>query len=116
MFYFNYSVSKNKIGFLSNTLSFALVFSLLFFNGYGLINELVSSFETNFIKSGLFFLILFLLNTLISLPFSYYNTFVIEEKFGFNKTTKITFFLDQVKSSILSIPSSIIIHSILDIG
>jgi len=39
-----------------------------------------------------------LLNTLISLPFSYYNTFVIEEKFGFNKTTKITFFLDQVKS------------------
>ena len=99
----DYSVSKNKIGFLSSTLSFALVFSLLFFNGYGLINELVSSFETNFIKSGLFFLILFLLNTLISLPFSYYNTFVIEEKFGFNKTTKITFFLDQVKSSILSI-------------
>ena len=99
----DYSVSKNKIGFLSNTLSFALVFSLLFFNGYGLINELVSSYETNFIKSGLFFLILFLLNTLISLPFSYYNTFVIEEKFGFNKTTKITFFLDQVKSSILSI-------------
>lgn len=99
----DYSVSKNKIGFLSNTLSFAVVFSLLFFNGYGLINELVSSFETNFIKSGLFFLILFLLNTLISLPFSYYNTFVIEEKFGFNKTTKITFFLDQVKSSILSI-------------
>ena len=99
----DYSVSKNKIGFLSNTLSFAVVFSLLFFNGYGLINELVSSFETNFIRSGLFFLILFLLNTLISLPFSYYNTFVIEEKFGFNKTTKITFFLDQVKSSILSI-------------
>ena len=99
----DYSVSKNKIGFLSSTLSFALVFSLLFFNGYGLINKLVSSFETNFIKSGLFFLILFLLNTLISLPFSYYNTFVIEEKFGFNKTTKITFFLDQVKSSILSI-------------
>ena len=94
----DYSVSNNKIGFLSNTLSFAVVFSLLFFNGYGLINELVSSFETNFIKSGLFFLILFLLNTLISLPFSYYNTFVIEEKFGLNKTTKITFFLDQVKS------------------
>ena len=99
----DYSVSKNKIGFLSNTLSFALVFSLLFFNGYGFINDLVTSFETNFIKSGLFFLILFFLNTLISLPSSYYNTFVIEEKFGFNRTTKTTFFLDQVKSSILSI-------------
>ena len=99
----DYSISKNKIGFLSSTLSFLLVFSLLVFNGYGIINDLVSSFESSYIKSGLFFLTLFLINTLISLPFSYYNTFVIEEKFGFNKTTKTTFFLDIIKSSVLSI-------------
>ena len=77
----DYSISKNKIGFLSSTISFLLVFSLLVFNGYGIINDLVSSFESSYIKSGLFFLTLFLINTLISLPFSYYNTFVIEEKF-----------------------------------
>jgi len=99
----DYSISKNKIGFLSSTISFLLVFSLLVFNGYGIINDLVSSFESSYIKSGLFFLTLFLINTLISLPFSYYNTFVIEEKFGFNKTTKTTFFLDIIKSSVLSI-------------
>ena len=99
----DYSISKNKIGFLSSTISFLLVFSLLVFNGYGMINDLVSSFESSYIKSGLFFLTLFLINTLISLPFSYYKTFVIEEKFGFNKTTKTTFFLDIIKSSVLSI-------------
>ena len=99
----DYSISKNKIGFLSSTISFLLVFSLLVFNGYGIINDFVDSFESSFIKSGLFFLTLFLINTLISLPFSYYNTFVIEEKFGFNKTTKTTFFQDIIKSSVLSI-------------
>ena len=90
-----------------------LVVSLLVFNGYGYIDQLVNSFNLNlflpfeinnsFTKSGVFFLILFILNLIISIPFSYYNTFVIEENFGFNKTTKSTFFFDIIKSSILSI-------------
>jgi STE24 endopeptidase len=59
--------------------------------------------NSSFAKSGVFFLILFILSSIISIPFSFYNTFVIEEKFGFNKTTKSTFFIDIIKSSILSI-------------
>lgn len=108
-----YALSKNKIGLLSSTISFLLVVSLLVFNGYGYIDQLVNSFNLNlflpfeinnsFTKSGVFFLILFILNLIISTPFSYYNTFVIEENFGFNKTTKSTFFFDIIKSSILSI-------------
>jgi len=108
-----YAISKNKIGLLSSTTSFLFVSSLLVFDGYGFLDQLVNSdslnlflpFEinSNFAKSGMFFLILFVLNSLISIPFSYYNTFVIEEKYGFNKTSKATFFLDIVKSSILSI-------------
>ena len=108
-----YAISKNKIGLLSSTISFLLVVSLLVFNGYGYIDQLVNSFNLNlflpfeinnsFTKSGVFFLILFILNLIISIPFSYYNTFVIEENFGFNKTTKSTFFFDIIKSSILSI-------------
>jgi len=108
-----YALSKNKIGLLSSTISFLLVVSLLVFNGYGYIDQLVNSFNLNlflpfeinisFTKSGGFFLILFILNLIISIPFSYYNTFVIEENFGFNKTTKSTFFFDIIKSSILSI-------------
>jgi len=108
-----YAISKNKIGLLSSTTSFLIVVSLLVFNGYGYIDQLVNSFNLNlflpfeinssFTKSGVFFLILFILNLIISTPFSYYNTFVIEENFGFNKTTKSTFFFDIIKSSILSI-------------
>ncbi len=99
----NYAISKNKISLYSSTLSFLLIICLLFFNGYGLLDRFVSQYDSSFIKSGLFFLILYLINALISLPFSYYNTFVIEEKFGFNRTTKTTFFIDFIKSSFLSI-------------
>ena len=109
----NYALSKNKIGLFSSSISFLFIISLLLFNGYGLIDQLVSSdilksflpFDINssFAQSGLFFLILFILNSIISIPFSYYNTFIIEEKFGFNKTTKSTFFFDILKSSLLSI-------------
>jgi len=109
----NYAISKNKIGLFSSSISFLFIISLLIFNGYGFIDQLVSSdilksflpFDINssFAQSGLFFLILFILNSIISIPFSYYNTFIIEEKFGFNKTTKSTFFLDILKSSLLSI-------------
>lgn len=108
-----YSLSKSKIGLLSSIISFLFVISLLVFNGYGFLNQLVYSdslnlflpFEinTSFARSGVFFLILFILNSLISIPFSYYNTFIIEEKYGFNKTSKSTFFLDIIKSTILSI-------------
>ena len=108
-----YAISKNKIGILSNTTSFLFIVSLLVFNGYGYIDQFVNSsslslslpfkINTSFIQSGVFFLILFTLNSIISIPFSYYNTFVIEENFGFNKTTKSTFFFDIIKSSILSI-------------
>ena len=108
----NYALSKNKISLFSSSLSFLLVILLIVFNGYGTIDQFVSSnlskfFEShqiisNFIQSGVFFLILFILNSIISIPFSYYNTFVIEEKFGFNKTTKLTFFIDIIKSTLLS--------------
>ena len=109
----NYALSKNKIGLFSSSISFLLVISLLFFNGYGIIDQFANSdffksFESlkinsSFIQSGVFFLILFILNSVISIPFSYYNTFVIEEKFGFNKTTKSTFFIDIIKSTFLSL-------------
>jgi len=42
------------------------------------------------------------ISMLVSLPFSYYSTFVIEEKFGFNKMTKKLFFTDTIKGLVLS--------------
>ena len=104
-----YSIRKNKISLISNLCSFTLIISLLCFNGYGYINDFSLNYDSSYIQSGIFFLILYLISIMISIPFSYYNTFVIEENFGFNKTTKKTFFLDIIKSFIITL----IIGSIL---
>ncbi len=104
-----YSIRKNKISLISNLCSFTLIISLLCFNGYGYINDFSLNYDSSYIQSGIFFIILYLISIMISIPFSYYNTFVIEENFGFNKTTKKTFFLDIIKSFIITI----IIGSIL---
>ena len=99
-----YSIEKGKISFISSTFSLILVLLLLWFEGYGFIDSFISTkYDGLFIQSGLFFLALMILNDLIKLPFEYYFTFIIEEKYGFNKTTIRTFFIDKIKKYILSI-------------
>jgi STE24 endopeptidase len=51
----------------------------------------------------IFFGILFFINDILTTPFSYYQTFVIEEKYGFNKSTKKTFFMDKLKGWALAL-------------
>ena len=77
---------------------------MLSFNGFGILNDFSTDFsESVYVQTGIFFLILFVASDLISLPFSWYNTFVIEEKYGFNKTTYKTFFIDKVKGYLLTV-------------
>ena len=99
-----YSIEKGKISFISSTFSLILVLLLLWFEGYGFIDSFISTkYDGLFIQSGLFFLALMILSDLIKLPFEYYFTFIIEEKYGFNKTTIGTFFIDKIKKYILAI-------------
>ena len=99
-----YSIEKGKISFISSTFSLILVLLLLWFEGYGFIDSFISTkYDGLFIQSGLFFLVLMILNDLIKLPFEYYFTFIIEEKYGFNKTTIRTFLTDKIKKYILAI-------------
>ena len=99
-----YSIEKGKISFISSTFSLILVLLLLWFEGYGFIDSFISTkYDALFIQSGLFFLALMILNDLIKLPFEYYFTFIIEEKYGFNKTTIRTFLTDKIKKYILAI-------------
>ncbi|MEZ4850429.1 MAG: M48 family metallopeptidase [Bacteroidia bacterium] len=51
----------------------------------------------------LFFWVIFFASDIFGIPFEWYHTFVIEEKFGFNKTTPKTFFIDKIKSWLLTI-------------
>ena len=100
----NYSIAKGKISLISSTLSTLITILFLVFKGYGWLDNFVSIYyDIPFLKSGIFFLALFVLNDLISIPFSCYNTFVIEEKYGFNKTTVKTFILDKIKGYLLTI-------------
>ena len=96
---------KTNSKFSSITSSFSLVLTLLmfFFDGFAWIDEIARSYTQNpaFIAM-IFFGILGLGSDLLSLPFSLYGTFVIEEKFGFNRTTPKTYFLDKLKGYALA--------------
>jgi len=81
----NYKKEHGKISFISSTLSTIITLSLLYLGIYGWVSDyFVMNYENYFIQSGLFFLSFFLLNTIVSIPFQYYSTFYIDEKFGFN--------------------------------
>ena len=100
----NYSKEKGKISLISSTLSLLITVSFLWFKGYGLLNDIIiSNYDIPFLQSGIFFFTLFLISDIVSLPFSCYNTFVIEEKYGFNKTTPKTFVLDKIKGYLLAL-------------
>ena len=100
----NYSKEKGKVSLISSTLSTLITLLFLIFNGYGWLDNFISIYyDIPFLKSGIFFLVLFILSDFISIPFSCYNTFVIEEKYGFNKTTVKTFVLDKIKGYLIAL-------------
>jgi STE24 endopeptidase len=97
-----YSRVNNKFGLLTSTLSFVLSFALLGTGFFGWYDGLISSYFSNAtVVSLVFFGSLMLVSDLINTPFQVYGTFVIEEKFGFNKTTPRIFLLDKLKGYLL---------------
>jgi STE24 endopeptidase len=68
------------------------------------VDGLARGFGMGSVATGIIFTgLLFLLGTVAGLPFSVYSTFVLEERFGFNKTTPGTFVLDRIKGIFLTI-------------
>ena len=99
----NYKISRGKLSTVSSSLSFVFTLAMLYFFGFGLLSDLANSFSDSVIlQSSAFFMILYLFNFVIGIPFSYYSTFVIEEKYGFNKTDIKTFILDKLKGLIIT--------------
>ncbi len=93
-----YKKSNYKFGMVSSTFSVVVLLLFLFLDGFDFVDTLARSVSDNAILIALiFFGIIMLGSDLLSLPFSWYHTFVIEEKFGFNKTTPKTFILDKLK-------------------
>lgn len=100
----DYSMATLRHSILAKTALTALLLALLAFGAFGLLERWTKAWFSQPLLQTLAFLGAFgLLNLIVGLPFRYYKTFVIEEKFGFNKTTHKTFFLDILKSLLLAI-------------
>jgi STE24 endopeptidase len=86
--------------------SFHLVIFLIFWfaGGFNWLDHIVRSWGYGSIVTGIFYVFLLgLAGSVLSLPFDVYETFVIEEKFGFNRTTVRTFILDRLKGVLLAL-------------
>lgn len=97
-----YEKVKYKFSIISSTFSFLVLLLVIIFWWFGFLDSIIRNYSENEIILSLFFFwIIMIIQNIISLPFSYYSTFVIEEKFWFNKMTKKLFFLDTIKSLLL---------------
>lgn len=99
-----YSKERNKFGLFSASFSFILMLGMLLFGGFGWLNEQLTPFFSDPIYLALaYFGILIMASDILGTPFSIYSTFVIEEKYGFNKTTAKTFVFDKIKGWLMAI-------------
>jgi STE24 endopeptidase len=97
-----YHRELSRFSFLTSAFSFALSLSMLLFGGFGWVDAMLRPFIQNEIILALvFFGVLVLASDILTIPFQLYSTFVIEEKYGFNKTTIKTFIADKFKGYLL---------------
>lgn len=93
-----YKKTNYKFGLLTSSFSMVLTVAFLVLDGFEFIDTIARSYsESPILIALIFFGMIMIGSDILTTPFSYYKTFVIEEKFGFNKTTKATFFLDKLK-------------------
>jgi STE24 endopeptidase len=98
-----YTRESARFEIIHSTFSLAILLVFWTLGGFGWLDGIARGLISAEIPAGLVFLgLLFVGHTLIHLPFSIYDTFVIEEKFGFNKTTPKTFAIDQFKGLLLA--------------
>lgn len=94
----DYKLTNYKFGIFTSIFSLTLILLFLFFGGFAWVDNIAQSQSENIIIQALiFFGFIMIGSDILNIPFSYYQTFIIEEKFGFNKTSKATFFVDKLK-------------------
>ena len=99
-----YTRARTRFGFVPSTLDLVLVLVFWFAGGFRWLDDFVRGFGYGPIVTGILFMALLVAaKVVIGIPFSWYSTFVIEERFGFNKTTLRTFVLDHVKGLLLAV-------------
>lgn len=100
----SYKKENNRFGLISSAFSFTVTVLFLAAGGFGLYNDWIVSRTDSILWQTLFFMLgLSVVSTLLEMPFSWYATFRIEEKYGFNKSTLNTWITDAVKGVFLSL-------------
>jgi len=99
-----YNQEKSRFSDIASLFSFTVLIVFLLLDGFAHVDQLARSFTDHSLLISLsFFGVIFIANDLLSIPFDYYATFVIEEKYGFNKMTGKTFITDKLKGYLLTI-------------
>ncbi len=99
-----YTRTYTRFGFIVDSIDLVMLLFFWFLGGFNWLDNLVRSLDLAIIWTGLLYMAaLMAAKSVISLPFSIYSTFVIEERFGFNKTTVKTFIMDRLKGLLLGV-------------
>lgn len=99
-----YSIAKINFGLYSSVIGIVVLILWTIGGGFNLIDMIARTYTTTPLMAGLLFFALYsVISFIISLPESIYSTFILEEKFGFNKTTVKTFLLDILKGTLLGV-------------
>lgn len=99
-----YKKANYKFALLSSLFSICLTLAFFFLDGFAFVDGVARGYsDNNIVIALLFFGIIMLGSDILSTPLNYYHTFVIEEKFGFNKTSKKTFVLDKIKGWLMTV-------------
>jgi STE24 endopeptidase len=99
-----YNKDNNKLSLWSSSFNLAVILLMIIAGGFSIADSIARSISSNsVIISLVFFGIIGFLSDIINIPFGYYDTFVIEKKYGFNTMTIKTFITDHIKSWLLAL-------------
>jgi len=99
-----YGTAKYKVEMLTSVITTVVMLSAIILGWFAWLDQVIRDrFSNDLLVTVIFFGVLILVSMIGNLPISYYSTFVIEEKFGFNKTTKKLFVMDTIKQLLLSV-------------
>lgn len=99
-----YQKENNRLSFFSSSLNLAVILIVIIAGGFALADNIARALSGNIIVISLiFFGIIMLSSDLINIPFSIYDTFIIEKKYGFNTMTIRTFITDHIKSWLIAL-------------
>ena len=105
-----YSMAQYKFNTVMASVNVAISLGALAIGFYGWVDgALREVINNNILLSVSFLVVLNIFSSIIDIPFSYYSTFKIEEEFGFNKSTKKIFWLDQLKELLISVVINIVL-------